>query len=307
MDSRPLVSCIMPTCDRRPFVGRAIRYFLNQEYPHRELVVVDDGEDCVADLVETDPRIRYVRILDRPTIGAKRNLACEQARGELIVHWDDDDWSAPWRLDYQIDMFSSQEVDVSGLSALLFCDPTAGRAWRYEYPAGRRPWVAGGTMLPAPVQGAVTLTRHQLRGRQQLPLAGSAQTCWSAIGLVILRSAGSPRKHLPQERSRRLVASRSMAEVASLVGPEWALDWAAESVSEMNLAARSVCVAPHASDAFGAMHPVETGVCHQVSADSQIRDVRIPGRRATAAKRNVVGEHSHSEFVVDRNDGCSAS
>ena len=71
----------MPTCDRRHFVGRAIRYFLEQDYPHRELLVVDDGADCVADLMPDDPRVRYIRWSERRTIGAKRNLACEQARG----------------------------------------------------------------------------------------------------------------------------------------------------------------------------------------------------------------------------------
>ncbi|HEX4559046.1 MAG TPA: glycosyltransferase family 2 protein, partial [Mycobacterium sp.] len=142
MNGQPLVSCIMPTHDRRRFVVQAIRHFLDQEYPNRELVIVDDGADPVADLVPTDARIRYVRLPDRRTIGTKRNLACEQARGELIVHWDDDDWSAPWRLGYQIEMFSSQDVDVSGLRAMFFCDPVARLAWRYEYPVGRRPWVA---------------------------------------------------------------------------------------------------------------------------------------------------------------------
>ena len=82
----------MPTCDRRRFVGRAIRYFLEQDYPNRELVVVDDGADSVADLIPADDaRIRYVRLSEHHTIGAKRNLGCGQARGELIVHWDDDD------------------------------------------------------------------------------------------------------------------------------------------------------------------------------------------------------------------------
>ena len=85
----------------------------------------------------------------------------------------------------------------------------------------------------------------------------------------------------------------------------------------MNLAARSPCVAPHASGVFEVAHPVETGVCHQVSADSlrllgvHVREricyVRTSGRRATAAKRNVVREHSHREPVVDRNDDRSAS
>ena len=38
----PLVSCIMPTADRRRFVPRAVHQFLAQDYPNKELVILDD-------------------------------------------------------------------------------------------------------------------------------------------------------------------------------------------------------------------------------------------------------------------------
>jgi hypothetical protein len=34
----PLISCIMPTFNRRRFVAQAIRYFLCQDYPEKELM-----------------------------------------------------------------------------------------------------------------------------------------------------------------------------------------------------------------------------------------------------------------------------
>src|SRR3712207_6562734 len=102
MSSQPLVSCIMPTADRRAFVARAVEYFLRQDYAARELIDVDDGRDAVGDLVPADERVRYVRLDKKLTVGAKRNLACEAARGEVVAHWDDDDWHAPRRLSYQV-------------------------------------------------------------------------------------------------------------------------------------------------------------------------------------------------------------
>ena len=54
----PLVSCIMPTYNRRPFVPKAIEYFLRQDYPNRELIILDDGDDRVADLVPDLPSLR---------------------------------------------------------------------------------------------------------------------------------------------------------------------------------------------------------------------------------------------------------
>lgn len=146
---RTLVSCVMPTHNRRAFVPQAIRYFLRQDLTDSELIVVDDGTDPVADLIPDDPRIRYVGLPERHTIGQKRNIGCAQAWGEIIVHWDDDDWMASWRLRYQVDALMRQEVDqdvdVSGLRSLWFCHIPEGRAWRYEYPPDRQPWVADAT------------------------------------------------------------------------------------------------------------------------------------------------------------------
>lgn len=80
----------MPTADRRQFIPRAVEYFLRQDYPNRELIVVDDGSDAVADLMPNDARVRYLRLDAKHTDGARRNIAREQARGEVIAHWDGD-------------------------------------------------------------------------------------------------------------------------------------------------------------------------------------------------------------------------
>ena len=61
MTAKCVVSCIMPTADRRRFVPRAIAQFLQQDYANRELIVLDDGAEPVEDLVPDDPRVRYVR------------------------------------------------------------------------------------------------------------------------------------------------------------------------------------------------------------------------------------------------------
>ena len=141
-----LVSCVMPTFNRRRFVPAAIACYQAQTYPHRELVIVDDGTDPVGDLVPADPTIRYVRLEGRLTTGAKRNAACRAARGEIVVHWDDDDWSAPDRVEVQVEALLETGADVCGLRDLLFYEPATDRGWCYRYPPRGRPWVAGGTM-----------------------------------------------------------------------------------------------------------------------------------------------------------------
>lgn len=136
----------MPTYNRRPFVAQAIHYFLQQDYSPRELIIVDDGPEPVQDLVQDDPRLRYLRPERKRTVGAKRNLACQEARGEVIVHWDDDDWMAPWRLRYQVENLRAAQADICGLDRVLFYDPHVERAWEYVYPKGDKSWVAGGTL-----------------------------------------------------------------------------------------------------------------------------------------------------------------
>lgn len=143
---QPFVSCIMPTADRRAFIPQAIRYFLRQDYRPCELIVVDDGLDSVADLIPNHESIRYIRLPDRRSMGAKHNLACEVSRGDVIVHMDDDDWNAPWRVSYQVDELSRHSSQsLCGLSRVLFYQPMEERAWEYIYPMNGRPWVYGAT------------------------------------------------------------------------------------------------------------------------------------------------------------------
>lgn len=143
--ARPLVSCIMPTADRREFVPQAIRNFLAQDYGPRELIVLDDGRDSVADLIPPHEAIHYMRLDRKLTLGAKRNIACELARGELIAHWDDDDWMAPGWLSSQVKALLEQGADICGLDKVFFYAPEGRRAWQYVYD-GRSPWVCGGTL-----------------------------------------------------------------------------------------------------------------------------------------------------------------
>lgn len=143
----PLVSCIMPTANRRRFVPSAIRYFLAQDYPRKELIILDDGADSVADLIPAVTQVRYIRSASQQPLGEKRNACIQAGQGELIMHWDDDDWMAPHRIRYQVEALLKAEAELCGLRRLLFYDLTSNQTWLYDYPAEQRPWLAGGTLL----------------------------------------------------------------------------------------------------------------------------------------------------------------
>ncbi len=139
-----LVSAIMPTADRRPFIARAIAAFQRQTHDERELLILDSGRDAVADLIPPDSRIRYWRHPHALVIGAARNALCERAAGAIIVHWDDDDWHGPTRLADQAAGLVSARADISGLATVPFLADDGTAAWDYVWESPV-PWVIGGS------------------------------------------------------------------------------------------------------------------------------------------------------------------
>ena len=113
----------------------------------RRLLVVDDGPESLAGVLPNDKRVRHIRLDRRHSIGAKRNLGCEAAHGDLLANWDDDDWYASWRLGYQAERLIGDGADVCGLDRLLYLQPATGRAWRYDWPRATRPWVHDAVLL----------------------------------------------------------------------------------------------------------------------------------------------------------------
>src|SRR5262245_33792483 len=134
----PLVSCVTSTTgDRRRFLPQTIKCFQRQTYPNLELVILCDGEDDMSDLIpRADGRIRYSYLgRERHTHAAKLNLGCERATGELIAHFDDDDWSHPDRLSFQVGALLAEEAEFCGICQLLFFEIRTGEVWLCRTPA----------------------------------------------------------------------------------------------------------------------------------------------------------------------------
>lgn len=126
----PLVTCLCLTKNRREWLPQAIECFKLQTYEPKELLIVVDGQD-VSDLIPiNDETIRLVNSPEgRFTIGEKRNFGNKHANGEIIVHWDDDDWSAPQRLADQVARLVESGKSVTGYSTVIF----AGDNGRWKY------------------------------------------------------------------------------------------------------------------------------------------------------------------------------
>ncbi|MXV49662.1 glycosyltransferase [Pedobacter sp. HMF7647] len=146
MDQQPLVSCVMPTYNRRKFIPHAIRYFMRQEHPNKELIIVDDGSDSIEDLIPNNENIKYIRLKKKVTLGEKLNIACNKAEGSIIANWDDDDWYAPRRLKYQVAELAKHQTQVCGINNLLYFDLGCKQAFEYIYPADHRKWLLGSSL-----------------------------------------------------------------------------------------------------------------------------------------------------------------
>lgn len=125
------VSAICPTYNRRKYLPGLISCFLSQTYKNSELVIVDDGEEGASDLVPVNPRVRYIRLHSgRLPQGEKRNVCCELATGEIIIHFDDDDWSAPTRIEDQVRLLKASGKKLLSYYNILYYNEDTKKVYR---------------------------------------------------------------------------------------------------------------------------------------------------------------------------------
>jgi glycosyltransferase involved in cell wall biosynthesis len=123
--TEPLVSVVLPTCDRGDHLRRAIASVQSQRYERWELLVVDDGgrldsREVIAQAA--DDRIRGTRI-ENGGVCAARNVALETANGTLVAYLDDDNVMEPDWL-YSVVWAFEQRPELNVLyGAIVIDDP----------------------------------------------------------------------------------------------------------------------------------------------------------------------------------------
>lgn len=96
MKKNPLISVITPTYNRSKYHERLYECFANQTYPQKELLILDDSPEPSSFFTKLkDPRVHYTHSSKRLTLGEKRNYLLDKSQGEIIAHFDDDDFYAP--------------------------------------------------------------------------------------------------------------------------------------------------------------------------------------------------------------------
>ena len=117
-----LCSAICLTYGRAHILGESIQSFLDQDYPNKELIIVNDHEGFPIKLAEDYPNVHLYNIEQRfSSLGPKRNFGKSVCKGEYLFVWEDDEISLPWRMTESVKFLENNpEVDVvNPISALM--------------------------------------------------------------------------------------------------------------------------------------------------------------------------------------------
>ena len=122
LDKHPFVSICTPTFNRRPFIPIIIKCFENQTYPKdkMEWIIVDDGTDKIEDLVAHIPQVKYFKYDNKLSLGTKRNITNEKAKGDIIVYMDDDDYYPPDRVSHAVDKLRQNPKALCAGSSAMY-------------------------------------------------------------------------------------------------------------------------------------------------------------------------------------------
>ncbi len=149
MTSNPLVCCVMLANGRPEMVKRAVRCFDSQTYLFKQLLIWNNGTGKVFYPSGPDSAGPYW-ICEGPkkTIGEMRNDANAWAIDgptpipDVLIHWDSDDWSHPWRIQEQVALLQGTGRDCVGYRNMLFWrtgEGLEGDAWMWSEMDPRKP------------------------------------------------------------------------------------------------------------------------------------------------------------------------
>jgi hypothetical protein len=119
VDRLPFVSCICLTYNRAPnhlhLIGEAVESYLRQTYlaDRRQLLILNDtpGQELKVEgyspyLFPPGDQTPGIHVLNLPcrfrTLGEKYIAAMGLAQGDILMWWDDDDISLPWRIERSV-------------------------------------------------------------------------------------------------------------------------------------------------------------------------------------------------------------
>ncbi len=117
-----MISIIIPTFNRYPFLEKAVKSVLRQSLRDFELLIVDDGsDDGTKELIQSfcDERVRYYYQENRG-VSAARNKGIIESRRDVIAFLDSDDAWEPEKLEKQLKIIKEPSCLISHTQELWY-------------------------------------------------------------------------------------------------------------------------------------------------------------------------------------------
>jgi glycosyltransferase involved in cell wall biosynthesis len=139
MENKPLISIVLPTCNRLNFLHRSIDSIKVQTYENWELHIIDDisedgTKEAMTELQKKDSRINYHRIKvdNTPGISKYLNYGITKAKGKYIARLDDDDfWCENDKLKMQVEFLENNPDYVLVGGGMIIIDEEGVEKFRY--------------------------------------------------------------------------------------------------------------------------------------------------------------------------------
>lgn len=115
--AQPTISFIIPTIDRRDYLLDCLRSIQAQEYPYKEIIVVDDNsQDGSQEAVMAEfPDTIYIKNPGRGGIGPALTQGAEKSSGDIFVNLDDDGYLADPRTAEKIVAYFEAQPDLGAI------------------------------------------------------------------------------------------------------------------------------------------------------------------------------------------------
>ncbi len=139
----PKVSILIPCYNADRWIAQAIESALNQTYPYKEVIVVDDGSsDRSLEMIQSySDRIRWATQANQGG-NATRNRLLEMSTGTWLQYLDADDYLLPTKIEQQVEFLSDHsQVDVVYSPSIYEYWGETPRQEVLPIPAPYDPWI----------------------------------------------------------------------------------------------------------------------------------------------------------------------
>jgi hypothetical protein len=94
MENIPLISIVIPCYNDVQYIEQAVGSALKQTYPHKEIIVVDDGSNGETKVVLKKLEVKITKLITQENRGQStaRNSGIREAKGDYILVLDSDDF-----------------------------------------------------------------------------------------------------------------------------------------------------------------------------------------------------------------------